>query len=166
MNSTVTAGPKRRLKPDAAGVFVPMTRERLAQLDADRAELGLSRGGALAALYDSLRSEAMGAVLEGRQADAAAAESLQPLTDTVLALADAWQQRARQRQAIGVHTNQLARYANALSGRQSLDGDVAGLRDAITSMHSLLERQAGVELEDQELVKQVRDLATRWVVGS
>lgn len=164
MSSSITVKPKRRLKSDAAGVFVPMTRERLARVDTHREQLGLTRGGCVADVFDAAGTDGLEAHLAARLACVAVAESLQPLVDAVHAVADAWHQRARQRQSIGVHSNQLARYANALAGRPALDRDVAELRDALQSMAHELERQADAELEDQELVAALRDLITELTV--
>lgn len=171
MSSTATAKPQRQLRSDAAGVFVPMTPLRLSRVDDYRQRLSLSRGGAVAALIDAFGDDALQSHLAAREADAAAAESIQPLSNAALALADAWQQRARQRQSIGVHTNQLARYANALAaairdGQQVLPADVVRLVDATKASAATLDEQLSAELEDQLLVKQLRDLVTEWVVRS
>lgn len=158
------------LKSDSKGVFVPMTPERLRRVDADRAKLGLSRGGALAAIYDNLGSEAVDAA-QRRSADAAAtaesvAELVAPLIEAMAALDAAWAARAKQTQAIGVHSNQVARLANVerLAAR---DGDKAALQSFETLAHALqgvaraLEAQTELERQDDALRAEVRAVLDR-----
>src|SRR5690606_33006862 len=163
------------LSPDAKGVFVPMTSERLKRLDADRARLGLSRGGALAAVYDNLGDAALDAA-QRRGAAAAAeaatlAQELSPLVEALSALESAWAARARQRQSIGVHTNQLAKLCNVLrialgDGRAIDPADVERLASALEAIDRRLEKQVEEERADDALLAEVRDHLTQLRTGA
>ncbi len=163
----------RSLSPDAKGVYVPMTPERLLQLDADRAKLGMSRGGALAALYDNLGEDAVSIaaaataqqqVLAQQQVVAeAGAKAMEPLIDALQTLGTAWVRRANQRQAIGVHTNQIAKLANVdrllvRDGGQVSEQTLESLVLALQGIARRLDEQAVAEGEDDQLVAAVRAL--------
>lgn len=115
-----SAAPRRGPVPSktAKGVFVPMDPDLLADLDADRAQLGVSRGRAIRDGWLEHRAAggvAQSAAAQQRQAASAAdlQAALRPLVDAVNALTEAINARAYARNSIGVHTNQMAKCANA-----------------------------------------------------
>lgn len=158
---------QRALSPNAKGVGVPMTPERLRRLDRDRARLKLSRGGALAAIYDQLGDAAVDAAQQrGAEADAKATDLtivLAPLVDALHALDAAWVERANARQRIGVHTNQIAKLANVERLQVSVGGLVSDdtaemFALALENVRWALEAQATSEREDDVLRSAVRAL--------
>lgn len=161
----------RNLSPHAKGVFVPMTSERLENVDADRAHLGLSRGGAIAAVYDNFRATATTAAQQrAAEADAKAAilESLTaPLIDGLRELTDAINERAHQRRAVGVHSNQVAKLANVMRmaiERGDLTRAMSTRVDEVVLALQGIERRLGelaeAERGDDALAAEVRALLT------
>lgn len=170
-STTRRASAGRNLSPHAKGVFVPMTPARLENVDADRAHLGLSRGGAIAAVYDNFRTtSATAAQQRAAEADAKAAvlESLTaPLIDGLQELTDAINERAHQRRAIGVHSNQVAKLANVMRmaiERSDLTGATLTQIDAMVIALQGIERQLGELAEadhgDDALAAELRTLLT------
>ncbi|WP_432789361.1 hypothetical protein QYM46_13620 [Brevibacterium sp. K11IcPPYGO002] len=168
---TRRASAGRALSPNAKGVFVPMTPERLENVDADRAHLGLSRGGAIAAVYDNFRAAAITAAQQrAAEADAKAAvfESLAaPLMDALQELTDAIDGRAHQRRAVGVHSNQVAKLANVM--RMAIErGDLTDVMStrvdelvlALQGIERRLGELAEAERNDDALAAEVRALLT------
>lgn len=156
-SSTRRSNDGRNLSPHAKGVFVPMTPERLENVDADRAHLGLSRGGAIAAVYDNFRAAATTAAQQrAAEADAKAAvlESLAaPLVDALQSLTDAINERAHQRRAIGVHSNQVAKLANVM--RMAIErGDLAAATS--TQVNEVVLALQGIERRLGELAEAER----------
>ncbi|MDN6555097.1 hypothetical protein FYJ43_02480 [Cutibacterium sp. WCA-380-WT-3A] len=151
------------------GVFVRLSPETMKRLDADRTELGLSRAAMLREVYERF---APGPQDEGRsaaaEAVAQAAGALSGIVDRlVAALADtgtAWDSRARQRQSIGVHSNQVAKYANVLRIRaergETIDADdVRLISESLDAIRSDLARQADAESGDDRVLAGVRRAA-------
>lgn len=162
MSAAITSqSAKRKLSPDAKGVYVTMTPERLKRLDEDRSKLDLSRGGFLAKVYDVYRDDLVAGLLARVEADEAGAESMQALVDASCALSDAWGHRALQRQRIGVHTNQIARLANVLAvrarqGAPVSQDDVESLVLALQGIERRLTEQSDAERDDDTLRAVVR----------
>lgn len=153
----------RKPSPEAKGIFVSLSPELLKQLDADRATLNLSRGGAMRAIFEHYGAESLDAVQARILADEADAESVQPLVDAFLPLVEAWTQRAIQRQSIGVHTNQIAKLTNVLSlmvrdGVAVPADDVERIAAACEEMAHQIATQAAAELEDETLIAEARVL--------
>ncbi|MFE5777552.1 hypothetical protein [Brachybacterium sp. NPDC056505] len=160
---------RRAPSPDSKGVFVPMTRERLALVDADRQVLGLSRGAAMARIYDEFRTEGLERTQQRAEAGGAVAEQARGLADRVHDLAsalkgldDAWSARARQRQSIGVHSNQIAKLANVhgvtvRQGGSVCDEEIAVLGLAVRGVERALDAQQEAELDDDELRARTRE---------
>lgn len=166
MDTTSAAGSAakqaaRKLSKDAKGVFVPMTPDRLANIDADRKTLLLSRGGALAAIYDAFRTEGVERAQEHTAVTGAAAEVTADLAGAVNALGRAWDERAKQRAAIGNHSNQIAKLANVYrlrqaAGEEVTDEQVETLSLALAGVARALEKQAAIESADDGLRAEVR----------
>lgn len=156
-STTRRSNARRPLSPHAKGVFVPMTLERLENVDADRAHLGLSRGGAIAAVYDNFRAAATAAAQQrAAEADAKAAvlESLAgPLVDALQSLTDTINERAHQRRAVGVRSNQVAKLANVM--RMGIErGDLTSATS--TQVDELVLALAGIERRLGELAEAER----------
>lgn len=159
--ASATGPAAKQLSKDAKGVFVPMTPDRLASIDADRRILHLSRGGALAAIYDAFRTEALERTQEHAAVAGAAAEDTSDLADAVNALGRAWDERAKQRAAIGNHSNQIAKLANVYrlrlaAGEEVTDDQVETLSLALAGVARALEKQAAIESADDRLRAEVR----------
>lgn len=162
MKATSAAGSAaKQLSKDAKGVTVPMTPDRLASIDADRKTLHLSRGGALAAIYDAFRTEGVERAQEHAAVTGAAAEVASDLAGAVNALGRAWDDRAKQRAAIGNHSNQIAKLANVYRLRLAnsegvTDEQVETLSLALAGIARALEKQAAIESADDVLRAEVR----------
>lgn len=159
-------------------VGVSFKDHELAELDRQRARLAASagskrklrkrkfpRGTALKLIWECHSDDAVGAVVQQR-IDTADRESspvaaAQPLVDGLAELTAAWQARAHQRQAIGVHTNQIAKLSNVerfltRDGGQVTDETAQTLALALQGVKRSLDEQAAAEREDERLVAAVR----------
>ena len=159
--TSATGSAAKQLSKDAKGVTVPMTPDRLANIDADRRTLHLSRGGALAAIYDAFRTEGVERAQQHAEMTGAAAEVTADLADAVNALGRSWDERAKQRAAIGNHSNQIAKLANVYrlkqaDGEEVTDEQVETLSLALAGVARALEKQAAIERADDRLRAEVR----------
>lgn len=151
-------------------VGVSMSPADLAVLDAQTAQLGSpSRATALKQLWQHMGDVAAQRHQVVTAADAAGAESVEPLIDALHEASQAWHQRAHQRRAIGVHSNQIAKLANVLSAAVTR-GDLSEITseqiDTITLALQGIERrlieQSAAESEDDAVLAAVRErISTR-----
>ena len=143
--------------------------DELVKLDAQRALLGTNddgvpihaRGTALKVMWHHFGDDAIAAAASHQSRAGADAQALQPLIDTLADLTSAWRARARQRRAIGVHTNQIARCANVL--RRDGAADPATLDALVLVLQDIerrLDEQARAERDDDHLIASARRLIT------
>lgn len=170
--------PLRKLSPDAKGVNVPMHPERLKKVDRVRARFGMSRGALVGTVFDHFVDEAVKQMegLEQRERALAAAEAqtLEPLVEALDRASAAWQERAYQRQMIGALENQVARFANILrlrlregeSEAEEMEEELYRLTLTLQGVERRLDEQEAAELEDDQVLAEVRALIRRLGAGA
>lgn len=143
--------------------------DELVKLDAQRALLGTdddgvpihARGTALKVMWQHFGDDAIAAAASHQSRAGAEAQALQPLIDTLADLASAWGARARQRQAIGVNTNQIAKRANALHHDSAADpATLNALVAVLQDIERRLDDLAAIERTDDDLIAAARRLIT------
>lgn len=155
-------------------VGVSMSPADLALLDAQAAQLGsASRATALKQLWAHVGDAALQRHQDVVAADAAEAESVEPLIDALHEASQAWHERARQRRAIGVQLNQLARFCNVLAaairrgdvediGAEQINGLVVALRGINRKLIGQMKAESG----DDDVLAAVREIITPTAASS
>ncbi|WP_165313053.1 hypothetical protein [Rothia halotolerans] len=146
----------------------------IADLDRQRAKLGLSRGEALKLIWERFGDEAVDAAQQSKARIAAIEEEIAPLVEALDRATAAWRERAHQRQMIGGLLNQVSRFANVQRLRLR-EGEVAAedlhdeLHDLIYAVRGIerrLDVQASIELTDDQVLADARALIERMRAGT
>lgn len=149
-------------------VGVSMLPDELAELDRQRAQLGnMSRPATLKLVWQRFGDDTLEAAAARRDSlNEAVAESIETLTEAVRSMEQAYARRTVQRQAIGVHSNQIAKLANVYRvhegrGEEISHDDLDAIKYATEGVERALARQTQAEQEDEELRTEVREVVAR-----
>lgn len=150
----------------------------LAEIDRQGAKLGLksddgvvNRAGVIKVLWQSVSDEVVEAALQRQAVDVAGAKSIAPLVQALKALSNAWTFRANQRQSIGVHSNQIAKFTNVArqllrNGNQAGEDVVLAIQLAVQGIDRSLDAQREAERADDALRADIHRLVDEIRNGS